>query len=327
MSSPRIVLAGSVSFSRTTLVRLLAGGVDVVGVLGLSETHSKGVSDYARLDDVAARAAVEYVDFVSINDDAVVDAVERWKPDVLFVVGLSQLVRNKVMNIPRLGCVGFHPTRLPEGRGRAPVAWLTWLGIGGAATFFQIEDGIDSGPVFVQEPFAVEEGQYSGDVVREVNSAIERALDRWLPSLVAAEWNPTPQDDAKATYFGKRAAEDGLIDWSTSASDIARLVRTASRPYPGAYTYYKGEKAIIWRASEYTGPYVGVRGRVLTSEGDGSFIVQTGDGLLRVEEMECVASPVVGAKLGFSPEDEILRMRTRLAELERQVGALTKQGN
>ncbi|MFP5245491.1 MAG: methionyl-tRNA formyltransferase, partial [Thermoanaerobaculia bacterium] len=302
-TSPRIALAGSVSFSRTTLARLLAHHANVAGVLGLSEAKSRGVSDYARLDDLARDAGVEYVDFASINEDAVVDAVRRWQPDVLFVVGLSQLVRDEVMSIPARGCVGFHPTRLPKGRGRAPVAWLTWFGIGGAATFFQIDEGVDSGPIFVQEPFDVRPGQYSEETIATVNAAIERALDRWLPSLIAGDWSPTPQDHSQATYWGRRAAEDGFIDWNRPASEIARLVRTAGRPYPGAYTYNKGKKAIIWRADVDENPiHLGITGRILSLEPDGTVLVQTGDGVLRIRELELEEGEklAVGAKLGHA---------------------------
>ena len=85
------------------------------------------------------------------------------------------------MAIPRLGSVGFHPTFLPAGRGRAPLAWLTLDTGPGAASFFLIDDGIDSGPIFVQEPFEVTPQDYAGDVGTKLLDATTRALDRWLP--------------------------------------------------------------------------------------------------------------------------------------------------
>lgn len=278
--NPRIVLAGSVSFSRVALEALLRNDANVVGILGLSEAKSVNVSDYARLDDLDT----PYRDFASINDPEIVEAVREWAPDVFFVVGLSQLVKEPLLSMAKLGPVGFHPTPLPKGRGRAPIAWLTYDGTPGAATFFVMENDADAGAIFVQEPFDVAKDAYAMDTILAARDAISRALDRWLPRLIAGEWNPTPQDHSQATFFGKRAPEDGLIDWRESAVEIQRLVRTASRPYPGAFTHLKESKVIVWRAEVASDPHRGVVGRVLdTANG---VLVQTGDGLLRITEYE-----------------------------------------
>jgi methionyl-tRNA formyltransferase len=315
----RIVLAGSVSFSERTLAGLVRHGANVVGVLGLAESASQNVSDYARLDGIAKDAGIAYLDFVKINEPAVVAKVRDWQPDLIFVVGLSQLVHGELMSIPPMGSIGFHPTRLPKGRGRAPVAWLTYDGTDGAATFFVLENEADAGAIFVQEPFAVGRDAYAGDVIQSVRDAIDRALDRWLPSLIAGEWNPTPQDESAASWFGKRAAEDGLIDWSQSADAILRLVRTASKPYPGAYTYARDQKLIIWRARIADVPFRGVAGRIL-HVADGAPLVQTGDGLLWLDEYELADGSAprlpVGLKLGYAAEDEIERLKARLRALE-----------
>ncbi|HYO76577.1 MAG TPA: formyltransferase family protein [Thermoanaerobaculia bacterium] len=321
-ASPRIVLAGSVSFSERALAALIRNNANVVGVLGLAESASQGVSDYAALEPLAAGAAIPYRDFVKINTPEIVEQVRQWKPDVLFVVGLSQLVHADLMALPTTGAVGFHPTRLPRGRGRAPVAWLTFDEADGAASFFVLEDEADAGAIFVQEPFEVRPGAYAQEVIQSVRDAIERALDRWLPSLRRGEWNPVPQDEAKASWWAKRGPEDGLIDWSWPAVEIARLVRTASRPYPGAYTYARGEKLLIWRASVADLPFRGVTGRIVQTR-DGEVLVQTGDGLLRIEEHELPSGSTrrlaVGQKLGYAVEDELHELRRRVEALEKRL--------
>ena len=318
--APRIAVAGSVSFTRVTLEGLLRHHANVVGVLGLSDSAAANVSDYARMDDLARSAGIPYADFTSINDPAIVDLVRSWSPDILFVIG-SQLVRKELMSVPRRGCVSFHPTALPRGRGRAPVAWLTWDGIPGAATFFQIDEGVDTGPILVQESFPVGKTATSTQVVEEVRAAIGRALDRWVPRLNAGEWKPEPQDESKATYNSKRTEKDGLIDWRLPATEIDRLIRTAGRPYPGAYTFAGDSKVIIWRAEiDRKSPHRGVIGRVLEADGE-SFLVQTGDGLLRLREIEILGTRkiIAGTTLGYSVEDEIYELRRRIAELEAQL--------
>ncbi len=292
----KVALAGSVSFSRVTLEALVCHGAEIAGVLGLDPAAAANVSDYAALDGVAS---APYVAFTKINAPEIVAQIRAWAPDVLFVVGLSQLVSDEIMSIPARGCIGFHPTPLPRGRGRAPIAWLTWDGTPGAATFFVLEKEADAGAIFVQEPFDFPAGAYAGEVIEATRAAMVRALDRWLPALLAGEWSPAPQDESQATFWGKRAPEDGLIDWNAPAAEIARLVRTASRPKTCAYTHFSDAKLIIWRASVSDLPYRGVTGRVQQAFPDGSLLVQTGDGLLRVEEFEIAGdAPRVGHKLG-----------------------------
>ncbi len=326
MPAPRIVFAGSVNTSRTTLERIVASACNLAGVLELDPAAAKSVSGFARLDDLAAAAGVPCVGFRKINDSAVVQAVRTWQPDLLFVVGLSQLVGDELLALPRRGCVGFHPTHLPAGRGRAPIAWLALGQAQGAATFFLMDSGADSGPILVQESFDVAHGDYAFDIEQSIHAAIRRGLDRWLPKLNAGHWNPLPQNHDQATYLEKRTPADGLIDWHASAGDILCLVRAASRPFPGAYTYATGTKLIIWQASVVDDlPVLGVTGRIVCVDDQQRPIVQTGDGLLRLDDFALTgdgnpdATLRVGVKLGYAVEDELHRLRRRVAELESQL--------
>jgi methionyl-tRNA formyltransferase len=303
--NPKVALAGSVGSSRRTLAAILRHKLDLVGVLGLTPDKSANVSGYARMDDLINRTSVPYKEFDDINASKVIRVVQDWQPDILFVVGLSQLIRHELLSIPRLGCVGFHPTKLPEGRGRAPIAWLILENRPGAATFFLMNEGVDAGPIFVQESFEVTMEDYAADVIIKLELAIDRALDIWLPSLIAGKWDPIPQDETKATYYGKRSPEDGLIDWGQSAEEICTLIRAASHPHPGAYTYINGRKLIVWRASvEKKMPYQGVIGRLLKHVNQKGWLIQTGDGLLWLSDIDfsnqekIIPTLKVGMKLG-----------------------------
>lgn len=332
-SSPKIVLAGSVNSTRRTLQCLLHHHANVVGVLGLSVEAAKNVSGYTRLDDLLIDTEIPYAEFVNINHPDIIQLVTQWAPDLLFVVGLSQLVKPALLAIPPLGCVGFHPTWLPEGRGRAPVAWLTMGNQPGAATFFLMDDGVDSGPILAQQPFMVTAQDYASDTSLKMEQAIEMALDAWLPRLLAGEWNPQPQNDALATYHGRRAPTDGLINWPDTATNIQAVIRATSRPHPGAYTYFRNHKIIVWRAEiERALPFKGVVGRVLLVDSQKGKLIQTGDGLLWLTEMEFAdtnSTPLpeigVGMKLGYSVEDEIFRLRQKIAELELKFAQLAQR--
>lgn len=323
----RIVLAGSVGSSRLTLQALLRHRANVVGVLELVPDDPSAISGFVRLNDVAAEANVPCVGFQNINTSEIIAQVRAWHPDLFFVVGLSQIVKPELLAVPKLACVGFHPTMLPRGRGRAPVAWLVLDASPGAANFFVMDEGADSGPILVQEPFDVSSTDDAASVTTSLEQAIVRALDRWLPRLLAGEWTPQPQDEALATNHGKRAPEDGWIDWSRSARDIHALIRAATQPHPGAYSYFKDRKLVVWRAELDTAtPFRGVIGRVLLNDAQRGSLVQTGDGLLWLSEVEWGdgdnAKPpklAVGQKLGYAVEDEVRQLKARIAELEKRM--------
>ncbi|MCF6278216.1 MAG: hypothetical protein L3J16_05630, partial [Anaerolineales bacterium] len=156
------------------------------------------------------------------------------------------------------------------------------------------------------------------------------ALDDWLPRLLAGEWMPAPQDHTRATFYGRRAPADGLIPWEKPAAELRALVRAATRPHPGAYTYARHHKLIVWQADVETNlPYRGVVGRILEVDAQKGFLIQTGDGLLWLREVEFenpdsdeIAPLRVGMKLGYTAQDEIFRLRKRIAGLEERLAKL-----
>lgn len=328
----RIVVAGAVSSTRVTLEALIRHGANVAGVLQLRDQSSHTVTGFESLDQVATAAGIPCLTFHNINHADIVTQVRTWDPDVLFAVGLSQLIHDELMSIPRMGCVGFHPTELPVGRGRAPLAWLTIDGGPGAATFFQIDDGIDSGPIFVQQRFNITPSDDAGDVGRKLLDAMEQALDRWLPELLSGKWAPRPQAEFLATWNGRRGPEDGLIDWTRPAREIHALVRATANPHPGAYTWLNDRKLIVWKCElESRLPWRGVPGRILKNEAERGSLIQTGDGLLWLTETQWAHpdgqkppadSLRVGVRLGLVLQDEVIELKNRLAEVESRLSRL-----
>jgi len=246
--NPRIVLAGAVSSTRCILKSLTRNQMNVVGVFGLAEEASAGVSGYTRLDDLAIRNKIPYHDFRNLNHTETIQKIQQCQPDLLFAVGISQLLHPELLAVPTVGCVGFHPTRLPVGRGRAPIAWIILDNVPAAASFFLMEEEADAGALLVQEPFEVKKDDYAADVIRSMEEAIGRAMDRWLPDLKRGIWKPLPQDESRATYYGKRSPEDGSINWNAPREQTYALIRATSKPHPGAFTYLGETRVIVWRA-------------------------------------------------------------------------------
>lgn len=305
----KVALIGSVSSSWHTLRGLLTAGVEVTCVCGLDASQADRVSDYRDLKPLAEQAGVPFLYFRKVTDEAVAACLHEHRPDLLFVIGLSQLVPAALRDIAPAGAVGFHPTPLPEGRGRAPVAWTILLDRPAAANLFFLTDEADAGDIIDQRPVAVLPNDYAQDLIDRTNEVLEQMVRDFAAHIKTGKLPRRPQDPAKATWYGKRTPDDGLIDWNKPAEAVHRLIRAASRPYPGAFTYDESDRVIIWRAELHDREdHVGTIGQVLRVDGSQGVLVQCGVGLLRLTELsDASGRPVgfealrVGSKLGVPP--------------------------
>lgn len=324
----RIVIIGAVSSTLTTLKQLIHHNMDVVGVLGYEPKSTQNVSGYSLLKPTAESNKIAYRSFVKINDLETIKQLEEWQPDIIFVVGLSQLVGNEILNLSPNGVVGFHPTPLPRGRGRAPLAWSVLKEKQVGANFFLIDNGVDSGPILAQELFEIDENDYAEDVEIKILEAIKLALDGLLPKLKQGILESKPQDASLATYYGRRAPNDGCIDWSKSAIKIHRLVRASSKPHPGAITVKEDFKVVVWKSRlEKDLKNTGVIGRILLTNNQKELLVQTGDGLLWITEYQVFdfdanlvdESLKVGQKLGYYSDIELYKIKAEINELKKRI--------
>lgn len=280
----KVGVIGAVGTTKLTLQKLLEHNFNVVGVLGHEPKNILKVSGIHDLSSLASAHNLDYRGYRRINDAELLNWMRIRKPEIIFAVGFSQLLKSEWLNLAPKGCVGFHPTQLPKGRGRAPIAWLILEQRNGAASFFKMGEGADDGPIFVQEPFEVTPHDDAESLIPKVQNAISSALDTWLPKLKKGDYNPVPQKHEDATEYGKRDPADGQINWSNQATAIDRLIKASCRPHPGAFTSFDGSIVKVWKSKIIDSPKVkGVQGRVLKVD-DKGVLVQTGEGCLLITE-------------------------------------------
>ncbi len=322
----RIAVIGGVTSTRVLVEKLHQHGFSDVHVFGYSPEKTDNVSGWSDLSGLANHNNYSFTPFVRISDFTA--EILQLAPDIIFAVGLSQLIPEAILSVPRLGSVGFHPTALPKGRGRAPIAWLVLEKMDGAATFFILQQGIDDGPILVQEPFHVDANDTAGTVEAKVLLAEANALDRWLPHLASGSMAGIEQNHNEATWYGRRTPEDGWIDWHKSGEKLLRLIRASTRPHPGAYTFRLDIEIRIWAADMDTNySEHGVVGRILRTDPAGSFTVQCGKSqTLTVTEWESTGDwkPKVGELLGYYSEVEIHSLRQRQNQLEESLRKLER---
>ena len=284
----KVIVAGSVKSSNLVLETLIEEGVDVIKVYSYDGDNKTEISGYYPIHETAKRAGIPYRLFTKLNDTSIIKEIKTLSPDYLFVVGLSQIVSKEIIEAAKEGTIGLHPAPLPKYRGRAAMVWQMLLKEkSSAVSMFFIDEGMDTGDIIVQEPFEIGDSDYAEDLDKKGLEALGRAIKKVARMIKEGHVDRFPQDESKAIYLLKRSPEDGEIDWNQPISDIHLLIRAVSRPYPGAFSYYDGnKKVIIWRADILPNTkYIGINGQIAEKTST-SFDVVCKDGLLHVYDYE-----------------------------------------
>ena len=305
--SNRVVLIGAVHEAAAALTALGShAGVGLVGVVTLTAEAGSQVSGFVDLAPLADASGAPVVRTVDVNDASTVAAIRSLSPDLIAVVGWTRLIGEDVLAVPRVGCIGFHASLLPHGRGRAPVNWSIIRGERRTGnTMMLLDAGVDTGLVVDQRATPIYADDNCATVYDRVGRLGAEMLHDNVVPLLEGTARPSRQDEAAVTTFGKRVPEMGVVDWRRSPGEVHDWVRAQTRPYPGAFSTLGDQRVRLWRTevprwSEESGQ----PGEVLAVAPD-HWRVATGDaGSVRVTDVGLDDSPSVGlayvaARLGL----------------------------
>ncbi len=250
----KIVFIGIVNIGWHCLKALLESRANVVGIFTAdrkemvkkSHMHADYFSEFEEL------ALMYSVPLYKISDVSILldtQRIRELKPDIIFSIGWPQIIKREILEIPQHGCVGIHPTLLPERRGGAPINWCLIDGLSkSGVTLFYFSAGVDSGDIIAQREFEITLKDAAGTVMSKVTNIAVELIKEYYPLLEKGNAPRLPQEDAKATYTRRRRPEEGIIDWSRTSLSIYNWIRALTLPFPGAFTYNNGEKIIIWES-------------------------------------------------------------------------------
>jgi methionyl-tRNA formyltransferase len=285
---------------RDCLEAAAESGAEIVGVVTLPGPIDPSRSGQCAFDDVAARHGAVLVEAADVNADTTLDAVRALGPELVFVVGWSQLVREPLIALASEGVFGMHPTLLPRHRGRAPIPWAILSGLARTGvTLFEIVDATaDSGAIVGQVVVEIAENDTAETLFGRISDAHVQLVREYIPQLLSRSAPRMRQDSRRASSWPKRTPADGIIDWETRAPYLYDWVRAQTRPYPGAFTFLGDEKVVVWRARPVDLDEAAPAGTIVASRPEGP-IVACGQGALLLEEIETGADELaVGARLG-----------------------------
>lgn len=221
----------------------------------------------------------------TLKSDEAYDYLKSFDADLYVVVAYGQILSERVLALPKYGCVNVHASLLPKYRGAAPIQWSIINGekTTGITTMF-MNKGLDTGDMILKKEVEIlpdETGETLHDklAVSGAEVLIE-TLKMFENNTVVRE----KQDDALSCYAPMITKETAKIDFNNSAEKICYLVR-GMNSYPYAQTKYEGKLMKIIKAIALCGDFKGENGEILDVSSDG-ITVKCGTGAIKVSEIQ-----------------------------------------
>ena len=268
----RVLFMGSKRLGLRVLQEMYALSPEkVVGVLTIDDTDDTR-SVFPDIKDFSKRNRLKF--HVAKNRAESESIIQDVAPDLCLVVGWYWLIRDIVLDAVPRGFIGVHNSLLPKFRGGSPLVWAIINGehqVG--VSFFSFRPGMDAGPIWAQGKVRVELQDYVSDVLDKLEEETVRLLKGSYWRILDGSIEPVDQDHEQATYCAQRMPSDGNVDWYAPAQKVYDFIRAQSDPYPGSFTYFKGEILKIWKAHLFDKTYYGKPGQVARIGDDGVYVV------------------------------------------------------
>ncbi len=285
----RVVFMGTPAFAVPSLEALDDSDHEVVGVVTQPD-RPRGRGQAVVPPPVKERALARGLPVqqpVKLKSPEFLRQLSEWKPDVIAVTAFGRILPKTILDLPPMGCVNVHGSLLPEYRGAAPIQWALICGDSATGiTTMLMDEGMDTGAVLLQQPVPIEPDETSLELGARLAKVGGTLLVETLTRLAEHSVVPREQDHARATLAPLLKKEDGVIDWTQSATEIANRVRGLS-PWPGSYTFHHEDRLIIWKV-RVDGPEKSDEPRpgTILAVGSDSFRVETGAGRIDVLEVQ-----------------------------------------
>ncbi len=303
----RIVFAGTPEFAVPPLEALLAGSYDVCAIYTQPDRPSGRGRKLTEspIKALALSRGIPVYQPESFNSEEAIQTLAQLQPDLLIVVAYGLILPLRVINIPPLGAINIHASLLPRWRGAAPIQRAILEGDPETGvTIMHIELRLDAGPMLLKKSIPIGTDETAGELHDRLAVLGASALIESLPLLQKGALKPIDQNESNVTTAAKIHKEEARLDFSLPALTLERTVR-GFNPWPVAETTWRGEILRIWRAKAINGDALAAPGSVII--GQGSLDVVTGDGLLRLLELQLPGGKRISARDFLNAHSEGLK--------------------
>lgn len=272
----RIVIVGQGPFGEKVLEALIQKGEEVVGVFSPPDKRGEPIASLAQKKGIPAfRPAL-------MKDSRAHDEYLTLRPELAILAFVTDIIPERILNIPSLGTICYHPSLLPRHRGASAINWAIIQGDDRTGlTIFWADKGIDTGPILLQKEVEIHPDETTGSLYFNTLfpmgvEAIVEAVDL----INKGEAPRIPQDESKATYEPPCDDRVASIDFEKRIDEVYNLIRGCD-PQPGAYTTVKDKKIRFYDAKMSFTPIEKPLGEIVSIEEGGLGIAVRG-GIIRI---------------------------------------------
>lgn len=284
----KVIFMGTPDFSVGTLEALAEAGHEVV--LAVTQPDKPkgrgGKMQYTPVKEAALARDIPVYQPKKIREPECIEELKKYNADIMVVIAFGQILPKEILQMTPYGCINVHASLLPKYRGAAPIQWAVIDGekVSGVTTM-QMNEGLDTGDMILKTEIPLDPKETGGSLHDKLAEAGAKLCVETLKAIEDHTATFEKQGESPTEYARMLDKKLGNIDWNTSAVQIERLVRGLNS-WPSAYTHWDKKVVKIWRAkAEADGTAKAEPGTVLSVEKD-SFTVQTGNGVLRVLELQ-----------------------------------------
>ena len=282
----RLVFMGTPDIAATVLKRLYQEEYEIAAVV-TNPDKPKGRSGqpvFSPVKEAALSHGTEVLQPVKSGDPAFVERLRELAPDVIVVIAYGHILRKKVLDIPKLGCVNIHTSLLPKYRGAAPInqAVIDGCEVTGVTTML-MDEGMDTGDILLQKEIPIDPKETAGTLFDKLAAAGADLIVETLQGMKQGTITPKKQE-GEPSYVHMMTKEDGRVNWKKSAQEIERLIRGLD-PWPGAYSFLDGRRIRLISADVLDADRAGAPG-TLAGDSKSALKVNTGKGILLITRLQ-----------------------------------------
>ena len=298
----KIVYMGTPEIAKVCLEKLYTEGFDIAAVYTKPDTpKNRGMKLIAsEVKAYAQSVGLSVYQPETFRDDAVVEELKGLAPDLIIVVAYGKILPQRVLDIPKFGCINMHASILPELRGAGPVQWsiLNHCDETGVTAMY-LSSGMDEGDIIEIRKPPIEPMETTSELMARLSHiAADLACDT-ARAIEAGTATRTPQDSAKATYAPMLSKAMSPIDWSESARFVIDHVRGLI-PWPVATSEIDGKTFKIFRVEKTGKKTDKAPGTLLALTKQGLEIACGGGDVLVITELQAEGGKRMAASAYFN---------------------------
>tara|TARA_B110000091_G_scaffold203465_1_gene236975 strand:+ start:486 stop:1439 length:954 start_codon:yes stop_codon:yes gene_type:complete len=281
----RIIFAGTPDFAARHLQALIQSEHQIVGVYSQPDRPAgRGKKLKAsEVKELALEHNLPVFQPQSLKNDEALAELTSLNADIVIVVAYGLILPKAILEAPRLGCLNVHGSILPRWRGAAPIQRAIWAGDEQTGvTIMQMDEGLDTGDMLHISRCPISTTETSASLYTKLAELGPDALIETINKLANGEITPEPQNDELANYAKKLSKEEADIDWSMSALQIERNIRSFN-PWPMCFTQMGGQTVKIHQAQVML--QSGDPGQILSSDKNG-VVVACGEHALCITQLQ-----------------------------------------